>query len=209
MDRSLFAWIFVALLFCGCTSTPETGKSTSGTQTDATVDETPVETTNVAFEEDSGITLAESFAVLRSRAGIPDLAFFSYQGFGVDSEGKTVDYTIAGYSAEGDDVIVLRSDGKEIKMNTVSEPAEGSGATVDNLALMKDTPEMVAEALAENPACPEGINLMVSPVRGKPVSLLCASGKWIYETSLVKPSIETSLYGAYDEEEEEVEVEVI
>ncbi|MBN2251158.1 MAG: hypothetical protein JW724_03675 [Candidatus Altiarchaeota archaeon] len=202
----------VALLFCGCTSTPEMEESAPETEIVVEDIETPVETTDLVVEEEksSGITMAESFAVLRSRSGIPDLAFFSYQGFGVDSEGRTDDYVVAGYSAVNDDVIFLRSDGKEIKINTVSEPAEGSQATVDNLVLMKDTSEMVAEALAENPECPEGINVMVSPVRGKAVSLLCSSARWSYETSLVKPSPETGLYGSSGEEEEvESEVEEV
>lgn len=166
-------------MLSGC-SGPEPNKPAENVSTTKT-SQKAAPATQPDAERSEPLTMKEAYALLEKKAGTPDLGFFSYQGFLVNAEGKTPHYTIAGYSPGKDDVIYLRADEKKgLELKTVENP-DTHAVIYPDLGKIKDTPELISEAVAKNAACPTGANIMISPVPGKPASLLCSKSGWSQE----------------------------
>lgn len=177
--------VISVLLFSGCSAVPEPKKSSDDASTAKTIRKAST-TTQPAAEKSEPLTMKQAYALLKAKAGTPDLGLFSYMGFSVNAEGKTASYTISGYSPSKDDVFYLTADeNRGLEFGTNENPDTHSVIYPD-LDKIKDSSELVSEAVAKNTACPTGVDIMISPVKGKPASMLCSKSHWSQEISVEK-----------------------
>ncbi|MHB1355859.1 MAG: hypothetical protein ACYCZF_07760 [Anaerolineae bacterium] len=131
------------------------------------------------------LTFKKAFAFLIKESGVADLALYSYDAADVDDQGQSADYTIAGYSAAQKRFCYHYTPTKgELKLTcrdqeTIDDPI------VDDLDTLKDSPELVKEAVAKYTTCPSGLHLAINLTQGV-AQLTCFKAKWSCEISPYK-----------------------
>jgi len=132
-----------------------------------------------------GITLHQAFELLRQKSGVDGLAFYGYQAFSVDSQGRSIHFTISGYSAARDKFCYLVSDVDDIELHCRDQVGIDA-PIVSDLTTLKSSPEMVREVFAKYTSCPDGkLNLAVNLTQAK-AQFLCVEANWSGEISPYK-----------------------
>jgi hypothetical protein len=124
--------------------------ATSKTTAPATITTTPASTakTTAPPAGASKLTMKESFALLCQKTGKNDLKIYSYQAYSIDSQGKSGDWQIVGYSPSENKNYVLRTSSATTKTMDINNPDQ-KNVTYYPLDRFKDSPEMVAEAMVK------------------------------------------------------------
>ena len=130
------------------------------------------------------LTMKQAFDLLREESGAPDLAFYGYQAFDVDKDGRSSSYTISGYSAGQKRFCYISSREDKVQLScrdqdSIDEPL------VEDLTKLKDSPEFVAEAFQKYAPCPDSLAVSVNLTQSE-VQFLCTSGDWSGEVSPYK-----------------------
>lgn len=158
-----------------------TGVDSSGTIVLLGCSVTPPTPTPMVFQK---MTMKEAFNALRQQSALSDVAFYGYEGLRVDQDGKTVQFTISGYSRGQKRFCYIRSEAKGAEL-TCRDQATMTEPLVDDLGKLKDSPELVSEAFKKYTTCPSGVNVAVNLVQSK-AQFLCSESKWSGDVSPYK-----------------------
>jgi len=91
-------------------------------------------------------TMKEAFSLLKEMSGIKDLMLYSYEAFKVEKDGKSISYTIVGYSKSKNKNFYIRASEDEIKLKEINDP-DTEGDTYYEIDKFRDSPEMVKDVI--------------------------------------------------------------
>jgi hypothetical protein len=120
-------------------------------------------------------TFKQAYELLRQRTGLSDLAFFGYEGMSVDEGGKSIQYTVSGYSPGQKRSCYIRGNDKGAEV-TCRDQASANGPLVEDVNKLKDSSELAAEIFKKYGSCAGAFNLNINLSQSK-AQFLCSASK--------------------------------